>query len=255
MLLGSGGFDYEWKKTPKTGAQSNRPCFYMCRRIKAADGLIRKTIGFFHISLGRRLNTGTGSSVAWLLRFPTAGRVECKTKPRNVRAHSVRTRCVLNTARNDRKDASSYETNDAETPQYESRTTANNNDRSRVLVLPSGGYPVTRYPVNDDTVRKVRRVTRPKNMIALLFERADRKATGVLQRPGFVFAAPRDNRNTVDRSALLKAILLQCYWVSGLNSKDFPKTEFSFHFIFVFGSLNNDNSNSVRNENIFVDFG
>lgn len=101
---------------------------------------------------------------------------------RNVHTRSPQMRYVLNTYRNDRKDVSSYKTNDAD-PRYESRTTVNNNDHSRVLVLSSGGYPVTRYPVNDDTVRKVRRVTRPENMIVLLFERADRKATGVLQQP------------------------------------------------------------------------
>lgn len=78
---------------------------------------------------------------------------------------------------------SSYETDDAD-PRYESRTTVNNNGRGRALTLPSGGYPVTRYPVNDDTVRKVRRVTRQKDMIVLLFERADRKATAGVSHNG-----------------------------------------------------------------------
>lgn len=131
----------------------------------------------------------------------------------------------------------------------------NNNDHGRALTLPSGGYPVTRYPVNDDTVRKVRRVTRQKNMIVLLFERADRKATTGVSHNGRDPCSP--HLETI-------AMRFQKRFCHGhaINITGFPDripkispNRILVSFIFVFGLSNNDNSENVRNKNIFVDFG
>lgn len=80
MLLGGGGFDRENINSENRSAFESRVrVVYVRRRVKA--GLNRKTaVGLFRISLGRRPSTGKGPTR--LLRSPTSGRVECKTKPK-----------------------------------------------------------------------------------------------------------------------------------------------------------------------------